>query len=461
MVNKWFRFVVIVLVAFLPILLYAVNLQWTGPPKRISIAAGKSGGVYKLAADRLAIQIEKQTGTAVTVIETSGSLENLLLLQSGEVDFALYQPLTFELLASAEQRATAALQPQPTTVANLYSQTIHVIVHENSEIEHPEQLAQKRVAIGLSNSGDYAMSLLLLREFQIDLNQIDAKQLNFDELLEAFKTDNIDAAVLCVGTQAPIFRKLFATHKCRLLDLPHADAMVLKNLSLHKQTIPRGLYAARPDQPPNDIMTVGTGAQLLTRQDMHTEFVTRVTQLATNPDFARQNGFADLFNHGRQYARQRPEFPLHPGASYVYAPDFEIGQLEGWEALYSLIASTVIGGVLLIRWLCRLRNTSKEHKWDRYIHRLLDIERKQLHFDESGSDNKASELQKILDDVTFLRQEAFKEFTAHELNEDQAAECFIDMCAALSGKVNAKLTRMRFDQKIDDLIEKVEGKDGS
>jgi TRAP transporter TAXI family solute receptor len=461
MANKWFRFVVVVLVALLPILLYAAYVHWTAPPKSITIAAGKSGGVYKLAADRLAMQIEKQTSTSVTVVETSGSLENLLLLRSGKVDFAFYQPSTFELLATAEQRATAAKQPQPTTVANLYSQTVHLIVHETSGIEHPEQLAKKRVAIGLPNSGDSAMSLLLLREFQLKLDQIDAKQLSFDELLDAFQNDNIDAAVLCVGTQAPIFRKLFATHKCRLLDLPHADAMVLKNLSLKKQTIPRGLYAAQPDQPPNDIATVSTGAQLLTRPDMHTEFVTRVTQLATNPDFARENGFAELFNQGRQYARQRPEFPLHPGATYVYAPDFEIGQIEGWEALYSLIASAVIGGVLLFRWLHRLRATSKEHKWDRYIHRLLDIERKQLHFDESGSDNKVSDLQKILDDVTFLRQESLKEFSAHELNDDHAAECFINMCSALSGKVNAKLTRMRFDQKIDELIEKVERKERS
>ena len=233
--------------------------------------------------------------------------------------------------------------------------------------------------------------------------------------------------------------------------------MVLKNLSLKKYSIPRGLYAAQPDQPPQSIETVATGAQLLTRSDMHTGLVTEVTQLATNPDFARQNGFAELFSEGRQFARQRPEFPLHPGANYVYTPDFDIGQFEGWEALYSLIASAVIGGVLLVRWLQRIRSTSQEHKWDRYIHRLLDIERKQLHFDDhrtsnDSADNHVQDLQKILDDVTFLRQEALKEFSAHELNEDQAAECFITMCAALSAKINAKLTRIRFDCKIEELL---------
>ena len=40
-----------------------------------------------------------------------------------------------------------------------------------------------------------------------------------------------------------------------------------------------------------------------------------------------------------------------------------------------------------------------------------------------------------------LFAEVLKEFTAHELNEDRAVECFLQMCHALSDKINAKLTR--------------------
>ena len=143
MVNKWFRIPALILVVLLPTLLYFAYQRWTAPPKRISIAAGKSGGTYKMVAERLATQIEQQTHTAVSVVETSGSLENLLLLQSGKVDFAFYQPSTFELLATEEQREAAAQLPKPSTIANLYSQTVHLIVHRNSGIERPEQLADK------------------------------------------------------------------------------------------------------------------------------------------------------------------------------------------------------------------------------------------------------------------------------------------------------------------------------
>ena len=61
--------------------------------------------------------------------------------------------------------------------------------------------------------------------------------------------------------------------------------------------------------------------------------------------------------------------------------------------------------------------------------------------DGEGDASEAAALQKMLDQVTVLRQEALQEFTAHELNEDRAVDCFIEMCHALSDKINAKLTR--------------------
>ena len=42
-------------------------------------------------------------------------------------------------------------------------------------------------------------------------------------------------------------------------------------------------------------------------------------------------------------------------------------------------------------------------------------------------------------------------FSAHELREDSAADCFIGMCHALSNKVNAKLSRQRMDRRFDTL----------
>ncbi|MFG0333572.1 MAG: hypothetical protein ACF8TS_09445, partial [Maioricimonas sp. JB049] len=39
------------------------------------------------------------------------------------------------------------------------------------------------------------------------------------------------------------------------------------------------------------------------------------------------------------------------------------------------------------------------------------------------------------------------------LNEDRAIDCFLEMCHALSDKINAKLTRQRFGQGLRHLAE--------
>ena len=70
-------------------------------------------------------------------------------------------------------------------------------------------------------------------------------------------------------------------------------------------------------------------------------------------------------------------------------------------------------------------------------------------------------LQKMLDDVTFLRRDALSEFSAHELKEDRATDCFLEMCHSLSDKINAKLSRQRLDQRMNELVAAVNARHDS
>ena len=96
---------------------------------------------------------------------------------------------------------------------------------------------------------------------------------------------------------------------------------------------------------------------------------------------------------------------------------------------------------LLHRWWSRRQIRSQEHRLDRYIRKLLELELEQLEVDGEGGPGEAKALQEMLDKVTYLRQEALSEFSAHELNEDRAADSFVQMCHALSDKINGKLIR--------------------
>jgi hypothetical protein len=127
---------------------------------------------------------------------------------------------------------------------------------------------------------------------------------------------------------------------------------------------------------------------------------------------------------------------FNPELKPLLNPDF----VEGTEGLRSFLVSIIAAAWLLRRWWRRRQLLQQEHRLDRYIKDLLQLERDQIGLDGNSPDDEAA-LQLLLDQVTNLRQEALAEFTAHELNEDRAVDCFIEMCHALSDKVSGKLTR--------------------
>lgn len=464
--NRWYKVVAVVAVILMPIGSYGVYRYATKFPDDIRIAGGPEAGLYKkLAADideRLNNVIRDETGekrdNGDGDYESAGSLENFHSLRDGEVHFALYQPGVVDVAGESEKEAGSIA-----FVANLYLQPAHLFVHKDLNLQSDklfEGLKGKRVAIGIRGSGDYAMSQVILEhlglkeEKSYDVEVMFEGQ-EYDEtnyytaVLKGFGNATLDAAIITIGEEADIFEDLVKLGKCEILGIPNCTALTREHVYMIKHTIPAGRYGNGPSaRPLSDIETVASGAQLLTRTDIPSHVVKAVTRIVLDKDFARENHLKELFDdQDHVFARQKPEFPVHPGALQVYGPEFDIHMLESWEAAYSLAASSIIMAFVTFRWLSNRQTRKREHKLDRYIRALLDIEQRQMPLDSSvtANDEEIAKLQKLLDEVTALRQEALGEFTAHELQEDRASDCFISMCHGLSNKINAKLSRQRLD----------------
>jgi TRAP transporter TAXI family solute receptor len=381
--------------------------------------------------------------------ETGGSLANLNRLQEGEADFALYQPGTLDGSEPHKSHTTDDVA----FVANLYSQPAHFIVRRGAGIEVPDDLRGKTVQLGPLESGDYAMSKILLEHFGLDAeNDFEAQDLDYEGVQQGFKDGSLDAAFITIGVNAPIFKDLFKSGKCELLSIPNAEALITKNISLYAYSIPQGLYSPQPDEEPDqDITTVAFGAQLLTHKDVDSGLVREVTRLVMSEEFLKRNNLGELYDKGHRFAQEKPEFSMHPGASKFYDPDFDIHIFESLDAIYSLVASVLIAAFLVTRASIKKQARKKEHRLDGHLRSLLDIERRQVCLDNNSEANDLETLQNLLDEVTGLRQGALEEVAAHELNEDRAIDSFIQMCHALSSKINAKISRQRLDQRFDEI----------
>ena len=105
--RKCLKIAALVTLVLLPVAAHAVYKAITAYPERITIAVGPSGGQYLPLGEALEKEIEERLNVDVRLLKTQGSLENLQLLARGEVDFALYQPGTAEILEPPDDDPTA------------------------------------------------------------------------------------------------------------------------------------------------------------------------------------------------------------------------------------------------------------------------------------------------------------------------------------------------------------------
>ncbi|MEZ6128833.1 MAG: TAXI family TRAP transporter solute-binding subunit [Planctomycetaceae bacterium] len=434
----WFLAILVVIAGGL-LLFYQMR---TRLPSVVTIAGGPEQGRYAALAQGLAAELQQRLGLRVDVRTTQGSLENLQLLETHQCDLAFYQPQT-RLILEGRETSVNGIEPA-SFVSNLYPEYLLPI----RPVGATRDLLAAEDGVWSCNdrmSGDYAMTRLLLQHLEIDEQSLTIESVNFSELPTKLLKHEVDIGIVCVGLQAPILKTVLSEGVGELLSIPAIDAMARKQTSLVRDRIPAGYFSTSPMVPTEDYETVTVQAQLLADTQAPVRLIEEVTRILGDARFQRYMELTELFSGGIDYATQRPEYGMHPGAQHVYYPDLKPlinpDFVEGTEGLRSFLVSLVAAIWLLHRWWTQRQIRRQEHRLDRYIRELLSMERQQMEVDGVGEAEESKVLQRLLDQVTILRQEALAEFTAHELNEDRAVDCFIQMCHALSDKINAKLIR--------------------
>ena len=405
--------------------------------------------------------LKEQLQLEVEFVESRGSVTNLNLLRERKVDFALVQPETVDL--------TTTESTPFRSVANVYSEVVQLLVRSDSGIRSAFDLEGRTVSVGPRESGDNATAAIVLEHVGLSVNDGDvtARYFDYEQIREGFLDGSLDAALVTVGLDADFLHELATLSEdgeplIRVLGVPHPQALTLRELSLRTYDIPAAAFSAAPFVVPSKpVSTIAVRAQLVTHSDVSVNLVEETTRILTDLRFDRDIGLRELVRDGAEFARNHTVFPLHDGANQFYDPDLKPllppDFVEATEGLRSFVVSILVAGWLTVRWWKQTRERQQEHQLDRCILSLLDIERRQMDLDQTDNSDDGEALQLLLDEVTKLRQDALRELTAHDLNDDPAATTFIEMCHALSDKINAKLTRQRLDARLRQLIDKPAG----
>jgi len=258
-------------------------------------------------------------GLVAVAQATPGSLENLRLINSGQIESGFAQAdLAGWAYHGTKLFAEPGAQRKLRTIASLFPEAAHLVVRADSPIHKLADLKGKRVSIGESGSGTAADAAVFLSTAGFREKDLIRKFLRPGPAAEELKSGEIDAFFLVGGYPIPAIRDLASTIPIRLVPFedPLLDRLKKDFAFYHRAVIPAGLY------PGVDGETVSLGfyALWLVNADIDEDLVYAITQSLWHPGTRRLLDALDPLGKRIQLdqALNGLSAPLHPGAVRFY-----------------------------------------------------------------------------------------------------------------------------------------------
>ncbi|MDP2752073.1 MAG: TAXI family TRAP transporter solute-binding subunit [Rhodocyclaceae bacterium] len=282
------------------------------PPSTLVFSSGGDGGAYQRFAVAYRDVLARH---GITLIEkpSAGAIDNLKRLRTASAT----EETETSVSAGFFQEGAGEIKESDTlqSLGGLYYEPLWIFLREDiAESDRLLQLKGKRIAVGSPGSGTRHLALELL-----EANGVSAKNTRFFDkggigLVEAFRKNEIDAALVVGPPQSATVWSLLFTPGIRLMSLTHAEAYTRQFPYLSKVILPRGAVDVARDLPDQDIPMVATTATVLVREDLHPALVDIMLEAAIET-----HGMAGLFQKQGEFPRATTlSFPLSDEAKRYY-----------------------------------------------------------------------------------------------------------------------------------------------
>ena len=328
----------------------------------LAIATGGKQGEYYAFAGALATVIAKhQPQIQIEVRETEGSIENVELLESNEVQLALIQSDTS---ISVSTRAIAPLFPE----------ILHLIVTKESDINSFSDLKGKRIALMPEGSGSYEIFWSLCSHYGLNSQDFDATPFSPPAAHTALKERQVDALFRVIALRNPAVSQLLQNGDTKLVPIEQGAAIQLFQPALFPSIIPQGTYNGAIPIPSSDLPVVALEALLVTREDIDRNLIYEITRILfeTRNELAKQNIQAALIRQPEEPNDFR--LPFHEGAKAYYnqnRPSFIVEYAEPLGLLLS-VSVLCISGIWQLRIWLQGKQKNRADFYNLEVLRLID-----------------------------------------------------------------------------------------
>lgn len=286
---------------------------------------GTAGTYYPIGT--LIAGIVSQPGKILATAQASnGSLGNVIAVTSGALETGFSQAD----VATWAKNGTGIFEGRPSLpslrlIANLYPESLHIVVRRDSGIKTVADLKGKRVALDEPGSGTLISARQILSAYGLKEADIRPEYIKPNQAGDKLIAGSLDAFFFTGGAPATAIADLASTGVGIALlpiDGQPAERMLKDNPFLHVDTIAAGTYEAVPA-----VKTLAVGAQWVTSERIDADLIYQVTRTLYGE--AGQKALASGHPKGKYItlgnAVKGAGIPFHPGAERYFR---EVGVLK-------------------------------------------------------------------------------------------------------------------------------------
>lgn len=341
------------------------------PPKTLNIATASSDGAYYSFALQYKALFAKE-GIDLNVLETSGSVENLELLEKKQVEVAFVQGG----VGSVEEF------PDLIGLASLYEEPLIIFVRKGLEIETIADFRGRKIAVGAQGSGTRKIVEQLLVDNELSEDKsIELLPFGSKEGADRLIQGTIDALFLVIRADAEVVENLFSNPEVELVSLQRAEAYSRLHSYLSHIVLVEGVLDLAQNIPDKDYHLIAPSATLVAGADIHPALVDLTMQVAAKV----HDGRSPLSVQREYPSPENLDFPLSDEAKrfFEHGPPFLQRYLPLWAAsLIDRLKFMILPLLALILPLMKVlpptyrwRIRSRIYRWYDELHEL-DVELK-------------------------------------------------------------------------------------
>ena len=256
------------------------------PKKEITIATGSKQGQYYQTALKYK-ELLKKENVKVNIINTTGSMQNIELLESKKVDIGFIQNgiLTHDSLLE--------------TIASIYYEPLWLFYNNSLDIKYIKDLKNKTISLGQNGSGTKNLSSEIIKLNGLNKKNTNLLYLSSQDSYTKIKEQKIDAAFFVVSHESKLIKKILKDKNISAFSFSRAKAYSKKLPFLHALTIYEGSINLQKNIPSKDFNLISTTATLVANKNLPEELIRlllkKVNEVHSSKDlFSKENEFPNL-----------------------------------------------------------------------------------------------------------------------------------------------------------------------